>query len=214
MIVHDEWQLLPQRLAVHLPTATAVIADLHLGYAEARRRGGDAVPLVPLEHLLSPLHAALTQHDVRRLVVAGDLFEQGWCGDIFARLTAWLAERKVDLAGVVPGNHDRNLPARACAVFPEGVLLGRWRVVHGDGALGEGDLVHGHWHPAWRWRGRKTPCFLVGATRLVLPAFSRDAAGVDARRVLEWQGLRPFVIVGGRLLECGVHRRLGLFDVS
>ena len=44
MLVHDEWLLMPQRVAVHLPTATAVLSDLHLGYNEARRRDGEAVP--------------------------------------------------------------------------------------------------------------------------------------------------------------------------
>src|SRR5438270_5847367 len=36
MIVHEDWLLTPVRAAVHLPTATAVVADLHLGYELAR----------------------------------------------------------------------------------------------------------------------------------------------------------------------------------
>jgi hypothetical protein len=31
MLVHAEWLLTAQRVAVHLPTQTAVAADLHLG---------------------------------------------------------------------------------------------------------------------------------------------------------------------------------------
>ena len=44
MRLFDEWQLLPQRFAVHEPSATAVLADVHLGYTAARQRLGDAIP--------------------------------------------------------------------------------------------------------------------------------------------------------------------------
>ena len=67
MLVHDEWLLTAQRAAVHLPTATAVIADLHLGYDQVRRRGGEAVP--------SPFAAdrhARSRVDVAIDVAAGD----------------------------------------------------------------------------------------------------------------------------------------------
>src|SRR5262249_34562148 len=42
MRIHRDWLLTPERAAVHLPTATAIVADLHLGYNHARRRTGEA----------------------------------------------------------------------------------------------------------------------------------------------------------------------------
>ena len=45
MILRHDWLLTPARVAIHTPTRTAVLADLHLGYAEARHRTGEAVPL-------------------------------------------------------------------------------------------------------------------------------------------------------------------------
>ncbi len=36
MRVLDEWLLTPWRGAIHLPTATAVVADPHLGYDRVR----------------------------------------------------------------------------------------------------------------------------------------------------------------------------------
>ena len=36
LLHQDEWLLTPERVAVHLPTSTGVVADLHLGYEEAR----------------------------------------------------------------------------------------------------------------------------------------------------------------------------------
>ena len=71
MRIDDEWLLTPQRTAIHLPTATAVAADLHLGYDRVRRRGGEAVPISPVAQELWPLAAALAENRVRRLVIAG-----------------------------------------------------------------------------------------------------------------------------------------------
>ena len=72
--VHDDWWLLPERLALHEPTATAVIADVHLGYSAIRRRLGDAIPLPGMAATLAPLARAAATHRIDRLVVAGDLF--------------------------------------------------------------------------------------------------------------------------------------------
>ena len=105
MLVLDEWLLTPERAAIHLPSAAAVIADVHLGYGEARRRGGDAVPLADAATVLAPLRPLLEQHAVRQLVIAGDLFEAGTHTELAGELLAWCARARIDLA-VVPGNHD------------------------------------------------------------------------------------------------------------
>src|SRR5262249_26441995 len=77
MIVLDEWLLTAQRAAVRLPSGAAVVADVHLGYGEARRQGGDAVPLADPADALAPLRPLVERQSLRRLVVAGDLFEAG-----------------------------------------------------------------------------------------------------------------------------------------
>src|SRR4051794_18892423 len=87
--VQQDWLLTPARAAVHLPTGTAVAADLHLGYAEARRASGEAVPVVPPERRLAPLAALAARLPVRRLVIAGDLFEDGVSDAAVAELLAW-----------------------------------------------------------------------------------------------------------------------------
>src|SRR5437764_7726423 len=111
MSTEDEWLLTTARAAVHRPTATAVLSDLHLGYAEARRRGGDAVPAVDLDRVLAPLAAVLAPLRVRRLVIAGDLFEAGFHEELSARLLGWLETKEIQLLAVLPGNHDRGLKA-------------------------------------------------------------------------------------------------------
>lgn len=203
--VLGDWLLTPQRVALHLPTGTAVVADLHLGYDAARRRRGEAVPARPLGEQLAPLGLALARHGCRRLVVAGDLLEDGGCRDVLAELHAWLGAAGVELVGVVPGNHDAGLSgADELPLAPEGVRLGEWRVVHGDGELPEGLVAQGHEHPWFRWRGRlSAPCYLVGPSRLVLPAYSDDAAGVNVRGERRWRDFRCLVIAGDEVLDFG-----------
>src|SRR5438552_3518264 len=103
MRVHGDWLLTPQRAAVHLPTATAVVADLHLGYDQARRRGGEAVPEFGVTEALAPLRALAGRHRVRGLVIAGDLFEAGWRDDLVSQLVDWLGKAGLELTGFVPG---------------------------------------------------------------------------------------------------------------
>jgi uncharacterized protein len=216
MLVHDEWLLTPQRVAVHLPTATAVLSDLHLGYNEARRRDGEAVPPADLTFILAPLRRVTADHSVYRIVIAGDLFEAGPIADLAAEFQAWMTDAAVELTAVVPGNHDRGLTVggHGLPIQPDGCMVGRWRVVHGDGRLPEGPLIHGHEHPCVRWSSRAAgPCYLVGEERIVLPAFSEDAAGVNVISTRKWKKYRAAVIAGEGVLDfgelAGLRKRLG-----
>src|SRR5947208_15513587 len=109
MRVNKDWLLTPQRAAIHEPTATAVIADLHLGYNEARRQAGEAVPQVELDEVIAALDSLLAVYGPQRLVIAGDLFEDGRCANLAEVFLAWLRQAGLELAGIVPGNHDRDL---------------------------------------------------------------------------------------------------------
>ncbi len=217
MRVFDEWLLTPFRLAVHEPTATAVIADVHLGYREARQQTGDAVPLLDVSTQLSPLRQARARYVFDKLVVAGDLFERGVDRSLLDRFLNALGELRVRFAGLVPGNHDRGWEALQPTVplFPAGMRLGSWRVVHYESsaadvptaiqqtsALQSSKIVGGHWHPAVRYRGRRVPCYLVGPKHIILPAFSADAAGdvVAAPAGGNW---RRFAISAARVIACG-----------
>jgi putative SbcD/Mre11-related phosphoesterase len=208
MIVHEEWLLTAQRAAVHLPTATAVIADLHLGYDQVRRRGGEAVPSFEVTDTLAAFQTLVARHGVRRLVVAGDCFEDGRCSEEVVTLSKMLARLNVKFVGIVPGNHDQRFAGSSGEIklFPKGLRLGRWRVVHGDDTLPRGRVVHGHIHPCVRWQGIAAPCFLVSDRRLVLPAFSADAAGVNVLRQREWRDYQCCVIAGERVLDFGEVR--------
>lgn len=210
MRVHDDWLLSAHRAAVHLPTATAVIADLHLGYNQVRRRHGEAVPGSTLDYVADRIRLLCAEQHVSRLVIAGDLYEDarhpGPAGD----LVGMLAGHGIEVVAVVPGNHDRQLGRAAplLPLAPDGVELGRWRVLHGDGPPARGWVVQGHVHPCLRWRDLNAPCYLIGPRRLVLPAFSADAAGANVLGRLSWYTYRCGVIAGDRVLDFGPLARL------
>jgi metallophosphoesterase superfamily enzyme len=205
MRVLTDWALTPARAAVHLPTHTAVLADLHLGYGEARQRAGDAVPVTPVGDALTPLRPVIASYGVRRLVVAGDLFEERPPAGLVEDLLSWLADAGVELAAVVPGNHDRGIgKVPGLRVCEAGFDLGGWRVVHGDGPRPAGRVVQGHEHPWLRWANDlSAPCYLVGGGHLVLPAFSADAAGVNVLHAARWSAYRCCAIAGDVVLDFG-----------
>jgi len=211
MLVHSDWLLTPQRVAVHMPTRTAVAADLHLGYDQSRQRRGEAVPLTGLDDLLHALAVLVTQYGLRHLVIAGDLFEDAAGRALVPDLLRWLKARELELTAIVPGNHDRGL-ARAepsLPIRPDGVRIGDWLVIHGDGALPPGRLIFGHFHPCMRWSSDiVAPCYLVGAGRIVLPAFSPDAAGGNVLGVQRWRDYGCAAIVGETVLDFGEVSRL------
>lgn len=201
----EDWLLTPQRAAVHLPTSTAVIADPHLGYDRVRRRGGDAVPAFSLNGILGSLRTLAADYAVRRLVIAGDLVENRHGLQAVSDLLDRLPELNIELAGIVPGNHDRGLAKH----FPElpicdqGIEIGGWRVIHGDGIRPRGRIVQGHVHPCVRLAGQAAPCYLVQQRRIVLPAFSADAAGVNVLRQPGWDRYRCCVVAGAQVLDFG-----------
>jgi metallophosphoesterase superfamily enzyme len=232
MRVLDDWVLTAERVAVHHPSGTAVVADLHLGYAEARQRSGECVPDDAVREQLRGLERVLRQHEARRVVIAGDLLEHRSCCSALAAFGQWVKNSAVELAAIVPGNHDPELTQDefsldSSLLYPQGFPVAGWCVVHGDGIVPEGQVVQGHEHPCLRWapssralRPRvygdriapgaiESACYLVGSQHLVLPAYSREAAGVNVLAVRRWRDYRCCVLAGDRVLDLGVVSGLG-----
>ncbi len=206
MRVFMDWLLTPFRVGIHLPTATAVARDLHVGYNEARRRSGDSVPVGDIAALVAPLEHAFREYDVERLIIAGDLVEDRLSNTAVPGFLNWLDGTGVELVAVVQGNHDRGKPA-ANSDLPlchDPVTLGEWRVVHGNELLPGGFVVYGHFHPCIRRRGSRLACYLAGATELVLPAYSLDASGANILRDQRWHGYRCYAIVGSEVQDFGI----------
>lgn len=197
----DDWLLLPQRIALHTPSGTAVLADVHLGYSAARQRLGDAIPWRTVAEEMQLLTDAVKAHDIRAVVIAGDLFERGYDAILHQEFLTLLDRLHISFIGLVPGNHDRGIDKATLPLptFPDGYDLAGWHIVHGDQPIGHAHAVMGHWHPAIRRNRRKLPCFLARDHQLILPAFSLDAAGVDVGKESRWSGWDRYAVREGKV---------------
>ena len=220
---YGDWQLAPEGAAIHPGEKTAVIADVHLGYEWARGLAGDCVPAHSLAETLEQLESLLARAPINRLVVAGDLVEcprrcARTSADI-ARLADWLNACGVSLV-LLEGNHDRSLAwmtrtqpldaglGKLGPTLGKKLLVGGWTIVHGHQPAAGRRLITGHHHPVLRVAGRAAPCFLAAVDRIILPAFSRNAAGLDvftARIPETWRrhSFRCLVSTGSGLLDFG-----------
>lgn len=189
--------------AVFLPgPATLVCADLHLG--------ADAASNVEWrlgEHkdITGRFAALIDRYDPETVVVAGDLLHS------FSSLPRGVMESVRDLERaaeaadarlvVTPGNHDSMLDTVWKGETADELRVGDWVVAHGHEPLesaAEGYVV-GHDHPTIAIEGRRRPCYLWaedayrGAELLVLPSFTKLAAGVEVNRMCAREFQSPLV---------------------
>jgi DNA ligase-associated metallophosphoesterase len=161
-----------------------VVADLHLGKAEALARRGLLAPPYELAATLARLEALVARHRPRLVVSLGDGFHDGRAargleGEAFDRLAALV--RRQDWLWIT-GNHDPAVPlALAGAVLDRLELDGLTFVHRPSGAAGE---VAGHLHPVARIATRsgavqRRRCFASDGVRLVLPAAGSLAGGLN-----------------------------------
>jgi uncharacterized protein len=196
---------LDARRALWLSDARVLaVADLHLGYAWVHRLGGQLMPLSMPDDTTERLLALQQTYEPSHVVLLGDIVHRAVPlapikKELHRLLHSFPAATKVSL---VAGNHDAELghfldtkTAQFNAQIGTFVRVGGCFFVHGDAAglanieqpvqnaTKKGEwIVIGHEHPAATlgdgvatWE--KYPCFLVCDGLLVLPAFSRWAAG-------------------------------------
>ena len=176
--------------AVYLADAdTVVVADLHLGRADASRV---AAPIDATESIRRRIRRLLDRFVPETIVFAGDLLHS------FDRLPAVAVEAVEGLwddctdTGVEPvavaGNHDSRLSECWPGTVDDAVTLADGTIIcHGHTPPPERGhrYVVGHTHPAITIEGVKRPCYLFGEAAyrggelLVLPAFTTLAGGVD-----------------------------------
>jgi putative SbcD/Mre11-related phosphoesterase len=170
------------------------VADLHLGYAWAHRLSGQLMPIPPTNDTLARLVELQRDYEPREIVVLGDIVHR-------AMALAVLEEEVREFFNVLSphsrltflgGNHDRDLQ-KVLTQWLLPIELAEAReiagnvLVHGDQVLREHRgkrIFMGHEHPAVSigdgvTTSQKCPCFLISKTVMVLPAFSRWAAGTD-----------------------------------
>jgi uncharacterized protein len=193
---------------------TLVVADLHLGYVWAHRFEGQLLPLSAREDSTERLLDLIASYRPSEVVLLGDVVHRVVPAP---ELSSEVRRLAVEVSGrarlrIVMGNHDEHLSALLKRIGVEVETSRQWNagshlLVHGDGAddaervcaafretAPDGRVIIGHEHPALTLSDGvsssvKCPCFLASREVLVLPAFSRWAAGTNAR---EGRFLSPF----------------------
>jgi hypothetical protein len=189
--------------AVYLPEpATLVLADLHLG-----KDASSNVELRLGEHedITERFAALLDRFDPARVVVAGDLLHSFSSLPRGVLESVQTLERHAEHADarlvVTPGNHDTRLGSVWKGPTADEVTAGDWVVTHGHRPPESeaGGYVVGHDHPTISIEGRRRPCYLWGegayrgADVLVLPSFTKLAAGVEVNRMRAGDFQTPLV---------------------
>lgn len=164
-----------------------LVADLHLEKASWFARLGQFLPPYDSHATLTALAAQIERTRASRLYCLGDSFHDrfgcerlaGSARELLQSITA-----KLDWVWIV-GNHDPGF-ADHCGgrledeVEVDGIVL-RHEAVRADSH----PEISGHFHPKLRvnLRGRSVSrrCFVLSATKLIMPAFGALTGGLDAR---------------------------------
>jgi len=175
---------LPQR-ALWIPSLDALlVADLHWGKAATFRAAQIPVPMGTTTADLQRLTIALHGTAASRLIILGDLLHAatGWHASTEAAVAQWRDRHPLLDITLVRGNHDQRAgdpPSTLGIQCIDGPInLGPFLGMH-EPAPGSDDhyVLCGHVHPSASLRGRgrqslRLPAFVVGASRVILPAFS------------------------------------------
>jgi uncharacterized protein len=163
-----------------------LVADLHLEKASWFARLGQFLPPYDSHATLSALAAAVERTRARRLFCLGDSFHDAFgCERLPDQARALLTELtgKLDWTWIV-GNHDPGFADHCGGKLEQevefaGVVL-RHEVVRDDPR----PEISGHFHPKLRvnLKGRHVSrrCFVVSASKMILPAFGSLTGGLDA----------------------------------
>lgn len=163
-----------------------ILADLHLEKASWYARGGQMLPPYDSLATLQRLEGLIIRHDATELWMLGDSFHDR---DGPGRLPPEVAARLKGIVAAVEwtwitGNHDDGSGGALGGNVLSEALVGGIMLRHQADPADLRPELSGHYHPKWRVgaRGRMVSrrCFVLGETRMILPAFGALAGGLHA----------------------------------
>ena len=191
------FRFLPDRALYWVERRALLVADLHLEKASWFAGRGQLLPPFDSHATLERLAALAERCDAAEIWALGDSFHDNAGPDRLDEDGLALIERLARGRRVVwiAGNHDSDvcLPGERCeeAIFDDLVL-------RHEAASNETRFeISGHFHPKYRAHGAarsvSRPCFAVGESRLILPAFGALTGGLDihAPPILRLLGAQP-----------------------
>src|SRR4051794_19081569 len=173
--------------ALYWPTQQALlVADLHLEKASWFALAGQFLPPYDSHATLSALAREVERSGATRLYCLGDSFHDRFGCDRLpssARELLTALTSKLDWTWIV-GNHDPGFADHCGGRLADEVVVGGIILRHEAVRADPKPEMSGHYHPKLRLhlRGRQVSrrCFVVSATKLILPAFGALTGGLDA----------------------------------
>ena len=163
-----------------------LVADLHLEKASWFARLGQFLPPYDSHATLTALAEEAERSGASRLYCLGDSFHDAFgCDRLPANARALLTglTGKLDWTWIV-GNHDPGFADHCGGRIAEEVELGAIILRHEAVAGETRPEISGHFHPKLRVhvRGRQVSrrCFVVSASKIIMPAFGALTGGLDA----------------------------------
>ncbi len=163
-----------------------LVADLHLEKASWFARFGQFLPPYDSHATLSALAAVVEATGATRLYCLGDSFHDRFgCDRLPAEARALLTglTAKLDWTWIV-GNHDPGFADHCGGRIADEVELGGIVLRHEAVRDDPRPEMSGHYHPKLRvsLRGRLVSrrCFVVSASKVIMPAFGSLTGGLDA----------------------------------
>jgi DNA ligase-associated metallophosphoesterase len=163
-----------------------LVADLHLEKASWFARLGQFLPPYDSHATLSALSAEVERSGATRLFCLGDSFHDRFgCDRLPANARELLSSltQKLDWVWIV-GNHDPGFADHCGGRIEDEVEIGGIILRHEAVPDEPCPEISGHFHPKLRLhlKGRQVSrrCFVLSATKIIMPAFGALTGGLDA----------------------------------
>jgi DNA ligase-associated metallophosphoesterase len=182
-----------------------IVADLHLEKASWFASKGQMLPPYDSLATLDRLAKLIEQTGAEQLWCLGDNFHDEAGPDRMASpARAKLASMTAAIRWHwITGNHDQRLPAGIGGTVHDEAELGGLILRHHANTPDMRPELSGHWHPKHRatarGRGVTRPCFVMGTSRLILPAFGALTGGMaaDHPEIMALTGKAEAILVAG-----------------
>ena len=165
---------------------TLLVADLHLEKASWFARLGQFLPPYDSHATLTELEREVERSGATTLYCLGDSFHDRFgCDRLPANARELLSDltAKLDWAWIV-GNHDPGFADHCGGRIEDEVEIGGIILRHEAMREETRPEISGHFHPKLRVNlmGRRVSrrCFVLSATKLIMPAFGSLTGGLDA----------------------------------
>jgi len=185
--VSIEWQgefldLLPDRAVYWPKEKTLYIADTHFGKAATFRKVGIPVSEHTTAEDCLRLSKLVEGTGAEKLIILGDFLHAraGRAQPVRNQLFDWRNQYKQLSIVLILGNHDQQSgdpwPELDIECMPDPTEMERWDLRHLPVECPTRPHLAGHLHPGYRLSGTgrdtlRSPCWVVGEMRLILPAF-------------------------------------------